>query len=91
VEIVLDAAVEQPTPAFVITVRDHGSGIGPENLEKVFDPFFTTGRSKGGTGLGLSIVRNIVTGALKGTITVDSTPGEGTTFHVRFPQEAVHV
>jgi signal transduction histidine kinase len=91
VEIVLAAVMEQPTPIFVITVRDHGSGIGPENLEKVFDPFFTTGRSKGGTGLGLSIVHNIVTGALKGTITVDSTPGEGTTFHVRFPQEAVHV
>ena len=91
VEIVLAMTTDQPTPCFVITVRDHGSGIGRENLAKVFDPFFTTGRSKGGTGLGLSIVHNLVTGALKGAITVGSTPGEGTTFRIKFPQEAVHV
>jgi signal transduction histidine kinase len=91
VEIVLSAVRDQATPCFVISVRDHGSGIDRDNLEKIFDPFFTTGRSKGGTGLGLSIVRNIVTGGLKGSITVDSTPGEGTTFHIRFPQEVVHV
>jgi signal transduction histidine kinase len=91
VEIVLSAVRDQATPCFVISVGDHGSGIDRENLEKVFDPFFTTGRSKGGTGLGLSIVRNIVTGGLKGSITVDSTPGKGTTFYIRFPQEVVHV
>ena len=91
VEILLSASDDQPSPSFVIRVRDHGSGIEPENLDRVFDPFFTTGRSKGGTGLGLSIVRNIVTGALQGTITVDSTPGEGATFHITFPQEVIHV
>ena len=42
-----------PAPTFTITVRDHGQGIAPEHLDKVFEPFFTTGRSKGGTGLGL--------------------------------------
>jgi signal transduction histidine kinase len=91
VEIVLAAIGDQPTPFFAITVRDHGCGIGQENLDKIFDPFFTTGRSKGGTGLGLAIVRNLVTGALKGSITVDSAPGDGTAFHIKFPQEGVHV
>jgi signal transduction histidine kinase len=70
-------------------VRDYGHGIAPENREKVFEPFFTTGRSKGGSGLGLAIVRNIVTAALKGEITLESTPEQGTTFHVTFPQTVV--
>ena len=47
-------------PAFLIVVRDYGAGISPENLARVFEPFFTTGRGRGGTGLGLSIVNNIV-------------------------------
>ena len=53
---------------FVLVVRDFGRGIRAEHLPKVFDPFFTTGRSKGGTGLGMAIVHNIVTTALKGSI-----------------------
>ncbi len=70
-----------------ITVRDFGQGIPPENLTRVFDPFFTTGRGKGGSGLGLSIVHNIVTAHLRGSITVDSTPGTGTTVTLRLPRE----
>jgi signal transduction histidine kinase len=91
VDILLSAANIQPTPTFTLTVRDYGHGIAPENLEKVFEPFFTTGRSKGGTGLGLAIVHNIVTAALKGEITLNSTPGEGSTFHITFPQEVTNV
>jgi signal transduction histidine kinase len=71
---------------FVVMVRDHGIGISPENLTKVFDPFFTTGRGRGGTGLGLSIVNNIMTSALKGSISVTSEPGHGSAFTIVFPK-----
>jgi signal transduction histidine kinase len=69
-----------------IAVRDFGHGIPPENLPRIFDPFFTTGRGKGGSGLGMAIVYNIVTAQLKGAITVDSTPGEGTTVTFSVPR-----
>jgi len=71
---------------FVLTVRDFGAGIPPENLPKVFDAFFTTGRSKGGTGLGLTIVQNLVTSLMKGAISIVSEVGQGTTVVVRVPQ-----
>lgn len=77
---------ERTPPLFVLTVQDQGVGIPPENLPHVFDPFFTTGRSKGGTGLGLAIVHNMVTEALYGSIEVDSEMGKGTCFRVTFPQ-----
>lgn len=69
---------------FILRVSDYGAGIDPENIGKIFDPFYTTGRCKGGTGLGLSIVNNIVTMALKGTIGVTSAPGQGTSFVIQF-------
>lgn len=87
VEVHLDAVEDGQRPAFILTVRDFGRGIAPEDLRRVFDPFFTTGRSKGGTGLGLSIVQNIVSTALQGRITIESDPGQGTTVNVVIPQE----
>jgi signal transduction histidine kinase len=90
-DIVVAAANAPPAPAFTITVRDYGRGIAPDDLGRVFEPFFTTGRSRGGTGLGLSIVRNIVTTALQGEIHLASTPGHGATFHITFPQEITSV
>ena len=60
-----------------ITVRDQGAGIPPENLERIFEPDFST--KKGGMGLGLPVVAGIVQGH-GGTIAVDSQPGRGTTF-----------
>lgn len=69
-----------------LIVRDFGKGIPPENLPRVFDPFFTTGRGKGGSGLGLTIVYNTVTAHLKGTITIDSVVDQGTTITLTFPQ-----
>jgi signal transduction histidine kinase len=65
-----------------IEVRDRGTGISPENLPRIFDPYFTTRRT--GTGLGLAISRNIVEG-LRGTINVDSRSGEGTTVRIELP------
>jgi signal transduction histidine kinase len=68
-----------------LTFADDGRGIAPENLAKVFDPFFTTGRDQGSTGLGLHIVYNLVTVKLQGAIELKSTPGEGTRFIIDLP------
>ena len=68
----------------IITVNDNGTGIAPEDLRRIFEPFYTTkGRGKG-TGLGLAICRELVA-ALGGGIGVESQPGEGSTFTVRLP------
>jgi PAS domain S-box-containing protein len=66
-----------------IEVRDNGSGIKPEHLEKIFDPFFTT--KKTGTGLGLATVLSIVK-RHGGQIGLDSELGVGTTFTVFLPR-----
>lgn len=63
-------------------VSDTGSGISPENLTKVFEPYFSTKET--GTGLGLAIVQKIVE-LHTGTIDVESAEGEGTKFTVRLP------
>ncbi|EEG07069.1 sensor histidine kinase [Pseudogulbenkiania ferrooxidans] len=67
---------------------DNGKGIAPENLPRVFTPFFTTRRSAGGSGLGLHIVYNIVTGKLGGRLQVESRPNAGTRFTLQFPAVA---
>ena len=66
----------------VLTVADTGAGISPEDMEKMFNPFFTT--KEGGTGLGLSISQRIVH-YHKGFIEARSHPGEGSTFSVILP------
>jgi signal transduction histidine kinase len=66
-------------------VTDDGCGIPPENLRRVFDPFFTTRMGKGGSGLGLNIVHTLVTGVLGGRIEVRSEPGSGTRFDITLP------
>ena len=71
-----------------LTYSDDGHGIPPENIDRVFDPFFTTRLGQGGSGLGLNIVFNIVTRLLGGSINVHSAAGEGTTFVILLPQEA---
>ncbi|MBX2964066.1 MAG: GHKL domain-containing protein [Cyclobacteriaceae bacterium] len=65
----------------VIAVKDNGTGIDPEALEKIFIPFFTT--KKTGSGIGLSLSRQIMR-QHQGTLTVKSTVGEGTEFFMRF-------
>ena len=72
-------------PAHVaLVVEDTGTGMAPDVIEKLFVPFFTTKDVGEGTGLGLPVAHGIVI-AHGGTITVDSTPGEGTVFEVRLP------
>jgi len=65
---------------------DNGKGIPPENLDKIFEPFYTTRRGRGGTGLGLHILYNLVTQKLGGTVRCESTPGQGTSFTLLLPQ-----
>ena len=70
-----------------LTVRDNGSGIPPEIVDKIFDPFFTTKEPGEGTGLGLSVVHGIVR-QHAGYVTVESTPRKGSTFTVYLPKIA---
>lgn len=67
-----------------MTVADTGSGIAPDILEKIFDPYFTTKEIGKGTGMGLSIAHGIVK-SCNGFITCHSKLGEGTVFQVFFP------
>lgn len=67
-----------------IWVRDHGIGIPEEDLERVFEPFYTTKDADKGTGLGLSISYDIVS-THNGTIEASRHPDGGTVFHVRLP------
>jgi PAS domain S-box-containing protein len=66
-----------------VTITDNGAGISPENLQRLFDPFFTGKQS--GMGLGLTATQNIVN-SHKGHIDVDSHIGIGTTFKLTFPK-----
>ena len=65
---------------------DDGAGMDADTLGKLFDPFFTTRRGTGGSGLGAHILYNLATGPLGGTIRVESAPGEGLKYFLRFPQ-----
>lgn len=71
-------------PVIEISIRDNGHGVNEDNLERVFDSFFTTKPTGKGTGLGLSICRRIVT-EHDGTIRVESSGEEGATFFIRLP------
>jgi signal transduction histidine kinase len=83
----LSIRVSEPRQDTVrIVFADDGKGIPPENVTKVFDPFFTTGRSSGSTGLGLHIVYNLVTSRLQGHINLYSKVGRGTRFTIDIPK-----
>jgi PAS domain S-box-containing protein len=78
------AALWEAGRTVVLTVRDEGTGIDPEHLERIADPFFTTKRERGGLGLGLSVSMNIVQ-ALGGELTFHSRPGQGTLATLTLP------
>ncbi len=79
--------VTEEAEKIVITYSDTGAGMSLEQMEHLYDPFFTTKRGHGGTGLGMHIVYNLVTRTLGGDINCDSEPGKGTTFTIRIPKE----
>ena len=83
--------VEAENESITLEVRDSGAGISPDQLPHIFEKFFQADNQKAasqkGTGLGLAIAKQIVE-AHKGTITVESTPGVGTTFTITMPTRA---
>ena len=70
-----------------VRIADTGHGISPEQIAKIFDPYFTTKQGKSGTGLGLYITRKVVEDH-NGSIKVDSTPEVGTTITIRLPLQS---
>jgi len=68
----------------IISVRDNGAGIAPENIEKIFDPFYTTKEPGSGTGLGLAISARLAE-SFGGKLKVTSELGKGATFSLILP------
>jgi two-component system NtrC family sensor kinase len=77
-------AFNEEDDAVLIEIADTGIGIAPENVAKIYDPFFTTKGVGRGTGLGLAVTYGIVQ-EHSGHISVESTPGKGTTFRITLP------
>jgi signal transduction histidine kinase len=73
-------------PDIVIQFEDEGVGIEPENVSKIFEPFYTTKRVGKGTGLGLSVSYGIIKN-LNGRIDVESEPGRGSVFTITLPRK----
>jgi two-component system NtrC family sensor kinase len=67
-----------------VRIADTGEGILPAQINKIFEPYFTTKQGKSGTGLGLYITKKVVEDH-SGSIKVDSAPGTGTTITIRLP------
>lgn len=82
----IDIKVDVDDNQAKIVVQDNGVGIEPENINKVFEMFYTTTSGNSGSGIGLYIVKDTVD-KLSGTIEVESTPGIGTTFTTIIPTQ----
>jgi signal transduction histidine kinase len=79
--------VNQKNRWIQIVLTDNGAGIVPENVDAIFDPFYTTKQS--GTGLGLSIVYRILE-YYDSRLDVESTEGQGTSVHFRLKMLTLH-
>jgi signal transduction histidine kinase len=80
----LDVQARRDGQDVVLRIVDTGTGMAPDVKRRIFEPFFTTKATGKGTGLGLAICKEIAR-ALKGRIDVESEPGRGSVFTVRFP------
>ncbi|GAB1410920.1 hypothetical protein MASR1M90_20740 [Desulfovibrionales bacterium] len=79
--------VEDAGHNVVLSYRDTGVGLNSEQLERIYDPFYTTRRGTSGTGLGMNIVYNLITQTLKGSVILDSSPGNGVFFVITLPKD----
>ena len=79
--------VEPVGDAVALSYRDTGVGMDKEQRDRIYDPFYTTKRGSGGTGLGMNIVYNLVTQTLKGTILLETSPGQGAIFLLTLPMD----
>ena len=90
-EVIVDEQFARDHPALRLgryvrlSIQDTGHGVDSIDLDRVFEPFYTTRTVGKGTGLGLSVVHGIVM-SHNGDITIESEPGKGTTFHVYLPK-----
>ena len=87
--ITLRAAASEERDVLTVEIVDNGIGITPENVARIYDPFFTTKGVGRGTGLGLAVSYGIVQ-EHSGHIAVDSAPGRGTTFRITLPTAGAH-
>ena len=79
----IDVSIDQQR--LIILYRDNGTGINAEQLDKLFDPFYTTQADKGGTGLGTHIIKNLVVGTLNGSIDAYSGAESGLSYRMTLP------
>jgi signal transduction histidine kinase len=80
-------AQTRPDDAVLLQFTDNGQGIPSGQLDKIFDPFYTTKLGQGGSGIGLYLVYKLVYRVLGGTVHVWSEPGRGTRFEIVLPQK----
>jgi len=80
----LDGGYDSREGRVIVTVKDSGPGISSEDLPRIFEPFYTTKKEGYGVGLGLSTVYGIMQHH-HGTVTVESTPGQGAAFMLQLP------
>ena len=83
----IEIALETEGAALRVRIQDNGPGIPPDQLEAVFQPFYSTKLNRGGTGLGLSISSEIVR-RHGGALRAESSPGEGACFIVELPRQS---
>jgi len=89
IEIITDAETVEGTTYAVIRIKDNGTGIRKEDLDKVFDPFFSTKEVGQGVGLGMSLSHGIIRDH-QGRIDITSRVGQGTTVSIVLPLESEH-
>jgi signal transduction histidine kinase len=82
----INISVSLEDNSLCLIFSDDGKGIPEDDLDKIFTPFFSTGKQKGGSGLGLSIIYNLVTEKMHGHIECESQIGKGTRFIITLPQ-----